>query len=88
MTEERDARSEPVVDDGAAPTPDDAADGPDEAALEAFDLDHDGRISVTEDVRAELGIADARAAELAEKPGLKGKIGRAAHRLLDKLDND
>jgi hypothetical protein len=87
MTEDHDASDEPVVDD-VGEAPDDTADGPDEAALEAFDLDEDGRISVTENARAELGIADARAKEMAEEPGLKGKIGRAAHRLLDKLDND
>jgi hypothetical protein len=87
MTDERDAHEEPIVE-GAEATPDEAVDGPDEAALEAFDLDGDGRISVTEDARAELGIADARAEELGKEPGLKGKIGRAAHRLLDKLDND
>jgi hypothetical protein len=88
MTDERDAHDEPVVDEVAEETSDAGADGPDEAALEAFDLDGDGRISVTEDARAELGIADARAEELGKEPGLKGKFGRAAHRILDKLDND
>jgi hypothetical protein len=88
MTEERDAPDQPVVGDGAKATPDDTTDGPDEAALEAFDLDGDGRISVTENARAELGIVDAQAEEMGDGPGLKGKIGRAAHRLLDKLDND
>lgn len=88
MAEERDAPDQPVVDDGAEATPDDTTDGPDEAALEAFDLDGDGRISVTENARAELGIVDAQAEEMGDEPGLKGKIGRAAHRLLDKLDND
>jgi hypothetical protein len=88
MTDDRDAPDESVVEEDAAAMPDEGGDGPDEAALEAFDLDGDGRISVAEDARAELGIADARAEELGEEPGLKGKIGRAAHRLLDKLDND
>ena len=55
--------------------------------LEAYDLDGDGRISLTEDVRAELGMIDAQAAEAAEV-GFKGKVAKAAHRLLDKLDND
>jgi hypothetical protein len=88
MTEERDAPDEPVADDAAGATPDDTTEGPDAAALEAFDLDGDGRISVTENARAELGIVDAQAEEMGDEPGLKGKIGRAAHRLLDKLDND
>ncbi len=88
MTDERDAPEEPVVDDAAGAAPHETTDGPDEAALEAFDLDGDGRISVTENARAELGIVDAQAEEMSDEPGLKGKIGRAAHRLLDKLDND
>ena len=60
MTEERDAPDQPVVDDGAEATPDETTDGPDEAALEAFDLDGDGRISVTENARAELGSLTPR----------------------------
>jgi hypothetical protein len=83
-------------DGEAAPNPDDvsetaseeAPEAADAAALDAYDLDDDGRISLTEDVRGELGMVDARAEELAEQPGLKGRIARAAHRLLDKLDND
>ena len=59
-----------------------------EAELEAYDLDGDGRISLTENVRAELGMLDAHAEEVAEQPGLKGKVAKATHRLLDKLDND
>ena len=43
---------------------------------------------MTENVRAELGMIDAHAEEVAEQPGLKGKIAKATHRLLDKLDND
>ena len=64
------------------------ADEPDEAALEAFDLDGDGNISVTENARAELGILDAQAEKTAEEPGVKGKMAKVAHRALDKLDND
>ena len=64
------------------------ADEPDEVALEAFDLDHDGNISVTENARAELGILDAQAEKAAEEPGVKGKVAKAVHRVLDKLDND
>ena len=83
MTEQRDA-DEPEI-----PTEGDAADNAaEEAELDAYDLDEDGRVSLTENVRGELGMLDARAAEIAEEEGLKGKLGKAAHRLLDKLDND
>jgi hypothetical protein len=74
MTEQRDA-DEPEIP-------------PEEAELDAYDLDEDGRVSLTENIRGELGMLDARAAEIAEEDGLKGKLGKAAHRLLDKLDND
>ena len=56
--------------------------------LEAFDLDHDGKISLVESERARLGIVDARLEEIAEEGGLKGKLAEGAHHLLDKLDND
>ena len=82
-------------DDASDQTPatDAAADQADqadarEAELEAFDLDHDGKISITEDARARLGIVDARLEELSHEPGLKGKLAEGAHHLLDKLDND
>ena len=65
------------ADDAAGATPDDTNE-PDEAALEAFDLDGDGRISVTENARAELGIVDAQAEEMGDEPGLKGKIGQGS----------
>jgi hypothetical protein len=65
-------------------TPGDAED----AALEAYDLDEDGKISVIESERARLGLVDARMEELAEEPGIKGKLAEAAHKVLDKLDND
>ncbi len=88
MTDERDADRTPAADEQADDVPDEASQAPDQAALDAYDLDGDGRISLTEDVRAELGMIDAHAEEVAEQPGLKGKIAKAAHRLLDKLDND
>ena len=59
-----------------------------DAALEAYDLDEDGKISVIESERARLGLVDARMEELAEEPGIKGKLAEAAHKVLDKLDND
>lgn len=87
MTDERDDRAE-ADEEHAEEVTDEDARAPDQAALDAYDLDGDGRISLTEDVRAELGMIDARAEALAEQPGVKGKIAKAAHRLLDKLDND
>ena len=95
MKEQRDAdepetptEGEAVADaaDASEAAPDEVA--AEEAELDAYDLDEDGRVSLTENVRGELGMLDARAAEVAEEDGLKGKLGKAAHRLLDKLDND
>ncbi len=61
---------------------------PDEAELDAFDLDQDGKISVVEEERARLGVVDARLEAIAEEGGVKGKLADAAHRVVDKLDND
>ena len=61
---------------------------PDEAELEAFDLDHDGQIGVLESERARLGVVDARLEEVAQEGGIKGKIADVAHKVIDKLDND
>lgn len=69
-------------------TTNDPSDSPAAEELEAFDLDHDGKISLVESERARLGIVDARLEEIAEEGGLKGKLAEGAHRLLDKLDND
>jgi hypothetical protein len=86
MTEQRDADEPAPFADADAATQEEVA--AEEAELDAYDLDEDGRVSLTENVRGELGMLDARAAEIAEEEGLKGKLGKAAHRLLDKLDND
>jgi hypothetical protein len=59
-----------------------------EARVEAFDLDHDGKVSFVEGARAQLGVVDARLEEAAKDGGLKGKTAEVAHHLLDKLDND
>jgi hypothetical protein len=97
MTEQRDAdepeipaEGEAVAEAGEPAANEAAADeaSAEEAQLDAYDLDEDGRVSLIENVRGELGMLDARAAEIAEEEGLKGKLGKAAHRLLDKLDND
>jgi hypothetical protein len=82
-----------VSDVNENPEPTDAiSDISDEEAaelnLETFDLDHDGKVSATEDIRARLGIVDARLEEIAEEGGIKGKLAEGAHHLLDKLDND
>ncbi len=72
-------------------TTDDTSPQPDERPqeeLDAFDLDHDGEISLVESERARLGIIDARLEEIADEGGLKGKLAEGAHHLLDKLDND
>lgn len=72
----------------------DAPDAPindddDELEVETYDLDGDGKVSVIESERARLGIVDARLEEIAESDdGLKGKLAKAAHEVLDKLDND
>jgi hypothetical protein len=92
--------TQPGDADEATPTDEQPADAADETSAEeqaaadeqvtvdAFDLDGDGKVSLTEDWRAEIGIVDARAEELADKPGVKGKVARAVHRLLDRFDND
>lgn len=66
----------------------DAADAGEDAAIDPYDLDEDGKVSVVEAERGRLGIVDARMEELAEEPGIKGKLAEAAHKVLDKLDND
>ena len=56
--------------------------------LEAYDLDGDGKISIVENERARLGIVDARLEELAEHDGVTGAVAEAAHKVVDRLDND
>jgi len=58
------------------------------ARIGAYDLDGDGEISPIEDARAQLGMADARLEQVAEKGGIKGKIAGAAHHIVDRIDND
>ena len=78
-----------MTDSPAQDTPDPrSGDEPTDEELAAFDLDHDGKISIVESERARLGIVDARLEEIAEEGGLKGKLAEGAHHLLDKLDND
>jgi len=65
-----------------------AADSAEDIELETYDLDGDGKISVVEAERARLGLVDARLEEIAEDGGVKGKLADAAHKVIDKLDND
>jgi hypothetical protein len=59
-----------------------------EEQIEAYDLDGDGKISLVENERARLGIVDARLEELAEHRGITGALADAAHKIVDRLDND
>ena len=59
-----------------------------EDEIEPFDLDDDGKVSIIEADRARLGLLDARLEEIAEEGGLKGSLAKAAHKVLDKFDND
>lgn len=68
-----------------APTP---SDSPLDPADEVYDLNHDGHVSPIEAERARLGVVDARLEEIADEGGLKGKLAEAAHKIIDKLDND
>ena len=61
---------------------------PEELELETYDLDGDGEIGVLDHERARLGLVDARLEEIAEEGGIKGAIAEAAHKVLDKFDND
>ncbi|WP_117000628.1 hypothetical protein [Desertimonas flava] len=66
------------------PTPDEK-----EALLDAYDLDEDGKVSLVEEARSALGVVDARLEEFAEEhEGVVGKLADAAHKVVDKLDND
>jgi hypothetical protein len=59
-----------------------------EATLDAYDLDDDGKVSLVEAARAQLGVVDARLEEAAEHGGLTGRLADAAHHVVDRLDND
>ena len=75
-------------DNEISPEPTDEDETQDELDLETYDLDGDGKISAIEAERARLGLVDARLEEIAEEGGVKGAIAEAAHKVLDKLDND
>ena len=69
--------------DDPTPTPEEQ-----EAAVEAQDLNDDGKVSIVEELRSEIGVVDARLEAIAEEGGVKGKLAKAAHEIVDKLDND
>ena len=74
--------------------PDDTTTPGDESAedkasrLGAYDLDGDGKVGPIEDLRAGLGVLDARLEKIAEAGGVKGKIADVAHHVVDRIDND
>ena len=74
--------------DDSQPDPSDDKLADEESFVGAYDLDGDGEVSAVEDVRAVLGLDDARLEQIAAEGGAKGKIADAAHHLVDKLDND
>lgn len=78
MTDENELSTDPTDEDETQ----------DELDLETYDLDGDGQISAIEAERARLGLVDARLEEIAEDGGVKGALAEAAHKVLDKLDND
>ncbi len=91
MAHDDDIDPEAEVGEPSADAPDalEGVENDDEALqLDAYDLDEDGKFSVVEDARANLGIVDARLEELAEEPGIKGRLANAAHHIVDKIDND
>ena len=79
----------PMSDESAISTgPGDEELTPEDAELEALDLNGDGTVSVIELERARLGLIDARLEEIADEGGLKGSVAEVAHKVLDKFDND
>ncbi len=77
-----------MANDEGTPIP---SDDDDALEIETFDADHDGKIGLIDGYRATLGLVDAEleiAADKAEHKGVKGHLADAAHKLVDKLDND
>jgi hypothetical protein len=87
MADGDDDRDDP--DEAVTSEPDSEPGEDDETVvLDAYDLDHDGKVSIIEDARARLGVIDASLEEHAKEPGVTGALADVAHRALDKLDND
>jgi hypothetical protein len=78
-----------MPDESETPTvPSDGEPTAAELELETYDLDRDGEIGVIDHERARLGLVDARLEEIADEGGIKGALAEAAHKVLDKFDND
>ena len=45
-------------------------------------------MSAVEGIRADLGVLDAQLEQKAEEGGITGKIADAAHKMVDRVDND
>jgi hypothetical protein len=87
-TEHDDSLDDEVLESGQATSALGIPAGGGDATLDAYDLDDDGKVSLVEGARAQLGVVDARLEELGEHGGVVGKIAEVAHHLVDKLDND
>lgn len=82
-----------MTKDATPPTPEDPAPvgTSEDIELETYDLNEDGKVSPVEGYRATLGLVDARLERIADEAdhkGIKGHLADAAHRVVDKLDND
>jgi hypothetical protein len=77
-----------MPDESETTGPTDGEPTADELELETYDLDGDGEIGVIDHERARLGLVDARLEEIADEGGIKGALAEAAHKVLDKFDND
>ena len=78
-----------MSNDDLTPASDAATD--EELDLDAYDADNDGKVGLIDGYRATLGLVDAElelAADKAEHKGVKGHLADAAHKIVDKLDND
>ena len=85
MNADPNEETEAVEDPGGA---DDSGEVDEASRVAAYDLDDDGHVSPVVDVRALLGVVDARLEHAAEEGGVKGKIADVAHHIVDKFDND
>ena len=64
------------------PVPDDSED-----KKEILDLDDDGRVSLSETLRAEAGLIEEYTKEKSKQPGVIGWFNRVLSKLLGRVDN-
>lgn len=64
------------------PVPDDSED-----KKEILDLDHDGRIALSETLRADAGLLEEYAKAKSRRWGVIGWINRVLSRMLGRVDN-